>query len=236
MTRWARLTWQVPDPALFAPALAARLDIAAQPGAALAPGAWTIDLGSARLEIRSWLRESAADHPLPGGRLVLEPVPGGEPTPEEEGGRDEVGEVGSGTGPRGLRLAGIGWATVELDRAADELGMWLGDAAAPDAIDPLLGARARVRAAGGLPGDTVLLLEPSTEGRLAASLARHGERETGLYVAPDGGFDEARRSGLTLGPTAGGPFGREALATDPGSLPGDSFLLIVEPPPATIGE
>jgi hypothetical protein len=232
MTRWARLTWQVPDPAVFAPALAARLDIAAQPGAGLASGAWTIDLGSARLEIRSWLRESAADHPLPGGRLVLEPVPGGEPTPEEEGGRDEVGEVGSGTGPRGLRLAGLGWATVELDRAADELGMWLGDAAAPDAIDPLLGARARVRAAGGLPGDTVLLLEPSTEGRLAATLARDGEGPAALYLQPVEGLRAwaaaARARGLTLSARRVGPLGGSVLVAG-GPLAGPHLVIVDTP-------
>lgn len=132
----------------------------------------------------------------------------------------------SGTWPVIARI----WQTVDLERTLANLGL-------PSERlleDDLLGARGvlvRLTDEG-----VVAVLEPSTEGRLAASLARHGERETGLYVAPDGGFDEARRSGLTLGPTAGGPFGREALATDPGSLPGDSFLLIVEPPPATIGE
>ena len=215
MSRWARVTWQVPDPATFAPDLAARLGTTAQAGGGLGPDAWTIDLGSAWLEIRPWLRESPADDPLPGGRLVLEPVGNGEPTPEEAEVTDDDALTAA---PRPLRLAGLGWATVELDRAADELGMWLGDAPdadAPDAIDPLLGARARLRAAGGLPGDTVLLLEPSTEGRLAASLARDGEGPAALYLRPAPGLRawavDARARGVTLSTRRVGPLGGSVL-------------------------
>ena len=111
---------------------------------------------------------------------MLEPIPGGEPAPEDE----------DPDAHRPLRLAGTGWATVELDRAEDELGMWLGDGAGdaggvpPDAADPHLGAFARVRPAGGLPGDSFVLLEPSTEGRLAASLARDSEGPCALYLRP----------------------------------------------------
>ena len=208
MSRWARVTWQVPDPAAFAPALAARLGTFATEGGGLGRDAWTIDLGSAWLEVRPWLRESPADHPLPGGRLVLEPVGGGEPTPEEA---DTTGDA-EAPRTRFLRLAGLGWATVELDRAADELGMWLGEATDPgagDLDDPLLGARARVHAAGGLPGDTVLLLEPSTEGRLAASLVRDGEGAAALYLRPAAGLRawaaDARARGLRAERAARGP-------------------------------
>jgi hypothetical protein len=215
MTRWARVTWQVPDPATFAPALAARLGTVAKEGGGLGPDAWTIDLGSALLEIRPWLPESPTDHPLPGGRLVLEPVGAGEPTPEEA----EVADDGATTAAtRSVRLAALGWATVELDRAADELGMWLGDAPdpdAPDAADPLLGARARVRGAGGLPGEVVLLLEPFTEGRLAASLARDGEGPAALYLRPSAGLRawaaDARARGVTLSARRLGPLGGAAL-------------------------
>jgi hypothetical protein len=53
----------------------------------------------------------------------------------------------------------------------------------PAAPDDALGARARI--------DTrthphVILLEPSTEGRLAAALARHGEGPLALYLAIEG--------------------------------------------------
>ncbi len=74
----------------------------------------------------------------------------------------------------------VGWATVDLDRAAVELTPWLvaGTAfeEAPDC--DLLGAHCRI---GRLsePGTDgarlVILLEPSTEGRLAVTLARHDE-------------------------------------------------------------
>ena len=215
MTRWARVTWQVPEPAAFAPGLAARLGTTAAEGGGLGPGSWTIDLGSAWLEVRPWLRESPTDHPLPGGRLVLEPIPGGEATPEET---EVTGDDEAAAAPRPLRLAGLGWATVELDRAADELGMWLGDApdaGAPDTADPLVGARARVRDAGGLPGDAVVLLEPSTEGRLAASLARDGEGASVLYLRPASGLRawaaDARARGVTLSARRLGPLGGSVL-------------------------
>jgi hypothetical protein len=232
MMRWARVTWQVPDPAAFAPALAARLGTSAQAGGGLGPDAWTIDLGSAWLEVRPWLRESPTDHPLPGGRLVLEAVSGGEPTPEEAVTDDEATAA-----PRPLRLAGLGWATVELDRAADELGMWLGEAPdpdAPDAADPLLGARARVRDAGGLPGDAVLLLEPSTEGRLAAALARDGEGPAALYLRPAAGLGAwaaaARPRGVTLSARRVGPLGGSVLVA--GGPVAGPHLVIVDTPAA----
>jgi len=229
MMRWARVTWQAPDPATFAPALAARLGTTAQPGGGLAPDGWLIDLGSAWLEVRGWLRESPADDPLPGGRLVLEPVGGGEPAPEEAAVTEDDGQPAAA---RPLRLAGLGWATVELDRAVDELGMWLGDASdphAPDAVEPLLGARARVRDAGGLPGDAVLLLEPSTEGRLAASLARDGEGAAALYLRPAEGLQAwttaARTRGVTLSARRVGPLGASVLVTG-GPVAGPHLVIV----------
>ncbi|HEX2469121.1 MAG TPA: hypothetical protein VHK05_00910 [Candidatus Limnocylindrales bacterium] len=81
------------------------------------------------------------------------------------------------------RVVGRGWATVELERAASELAGSL----APDTLfeaaprSAILGARClRGRAGhdfeendGG--ADWIVLLEPDTEGRLAAFLARSGE-------------------------------------------------------------
>jgi hypothetical protein len=74
----------------------------------------------------------------------------------------------------------VGWATVDLDRAALELAPRLvagtGFRDAPDS--DLLGARCRIArlAEPGPDGaDLVILLEPSTEGRLAVTLARHDE-------------------------------------------------------------
>ena len=229
MTRWARITWQVADPASFARALASRLGVEVRPGGH-APGALSVDLGTGWLEVRAWVRESPADDPLPGGRLMLEPVPGGEPTPEDV----------DPAAVRPMRLAGTGWATVELDRAESELSMWLAEEEdgpsdadrSPGArTDPHLGALARVRSAGGLPGDAFVILEPNTEGRLGASLARDGEGPCALYLVPDGGVDAwattARERGDALAVPAVGPLGPQVLLL--GDAVAGPHLLLVDP-------
>lgn len=73
------------------------------------------------------------------------------------------------------RLVGIGVATVDHERLAGELG--LGGLDGPF-DEPALGARGWRAVA----GSRLLLLEPSTEGRLAASLARLGEGPRVLYL------------------------------------------------------
>ena len=123
----------------------------------------------------------------------------------------------------------LGWATVDLDRAAAELAGELGFAvaeflAAPDSI--ILGARCRV-ADGVLPGGARLaILEPRSEGRLAAALARHGE---GPLVTWARSSDPPRRRPATVRP---GPFGPERL--QPGVPVQGPFLLLVEDEPGTI--
>lgn len=115
------------------------------------------------------------------------------------------------------RMAVGGWATVELDRAEIEVAMTLAERhdlrdprveAAPD--ERLLGARCRLLR---YDGDRdMLLLEPSTEGRLAAALARHGEGSLALYLVVDAGATErARRAGFTVGSVGAGPLGPERL-------------------------
>ena len=84
-------------------------------------------------------------------------------------------------------LVGIGWATVDLDRAERELGGALATGAGgvftPAPPDRLLGAACRTwRPDPG--GPWLVLLEPSTEGRIAAALARHGEGVAVAYVQP----------------------------------------------------
>ncbi len=132
------------------------------------------------------------------------------------------------------RFLALGWATVELERAASSWPdvRW---AAAPR--DSLVGARALVGRAGmpgAAPADrtessaaaeptagaeptaaeaTIVLLEPDTEGRIAASLARHGEGPAVLYVqvamASDAGMS-GRLARLGIRARAGtGPFGAE---------------------------
>ena len=123
------------------------------------------------------------------------------------------------------RPVAVGWATVELDRAAAELAGFLG--LAPDAFVPeasiVLGARCRV-ATGVLPdGLSLAILEPITEGRLAARLARLGEGPAAVWSrrAPD--------SRVAAGAARPGPFGRERLAPG-GPVQGPYRLLIVDAP------
>jgi hypothetical protein len=102
----------------------------------------------------------------------------------------------------------VGWATVELDRAARELAHLL----APDAgfgaaaSSVLLGARCR-SAPAAEAGLWIALLEPDTEGRLAASLARSGEGWAATWVlAPPSGTGTGGLSAARPG-----PFGPERL-------------------------
>lgn len=104
--------------------------------------------------------------------------------------------------PAGATLVGVGWATVELERASRELGLAVTDA--PD--DLALGARCR--SGMGDHGTPVILLEPSTEGRLAASLARLGE---GPHVT---WWDVDESGGTTLLGPLPGPLGPARLVRD----------------------
>jgi hypothetical protein len=99
-----------------------------------------------------------------------------------------------------------GWATVELDRAAGELAGLLDEGASfSDAPrSALLGARCR---AGRARADEngvrwIVLLEPDTEGRVAAFLARAGEG----WAA-----DWDRDDPPDLGTGVQGPLGQERL-------------------------
>lgn len=112
------------------------------------------------------------------------------------------------------RLVGIGWATVDIERAAAGL----------DAVDlrtaeqdDLLGARAWRISAGPV---ALVLLEPITEGRLALALARRGEGVVALYLRSDEPLDGALRL------TAMGVPGR--LVPDTRSW-GPFMILVAEP-------
>ena len=213
MTLWARLTWQARDPAATAGELSRRLSVAIRPGG-LVPGARRLELGSAQLEVRPWIREGPGDHPRAAGRLVLEPVPNGEEPPAAD------------TGANPLELVGLGWCTVDLERTESELDPWIGPRPAdpPPGVevdatglgtDEHLVARAQLREGAGLPGEWMVLLEPSTEGRTAASLARDGEGPCALYLRPAAGLDAwldaARDGGVTAGSQRDGPFGPQVL-------------------------
>lgn len=94
--------------------------------------------------------------------------------------RLEVGDPvpGPTEGPpsAGPRLAALGWATVDPERLAASLGKPLAHEAHED---PALGAIGYGIASATLP---LVLLEPATEGRIAAALARLGEGPVALYL------------------------------------------------------
>ena len=121
-------------------------------------------------------------------------------------------------GPDGVELATI-WATVDLERTLRGLGVTGEDAtravvAADRSPDVLLGARVvHVPARDGRP--SLAVAEPTTEGRLAATLARHDEGPVGRYVAVGDGLaaarDRAARAGIAVTRVESGPFGPSIL-------------------------
>jgi hypothetical protein len=150
--------------------------------------------------LRTRLGEIGA-HPVEGDRVSLPPVD--LVLVQDEGPADRliVGLSGAPvaaepTAGSGLSLAALGWATVDAERAASEFGRpFLGE----PLEDALLGARAQRLGAGGRL--TLILLEPATEGPLAAALARNGEGPVCLYVASG----TTAPAGVSLSPTAMGP-------------------------------
>lgn len=126
----------------------------------------------------------------------------------------------------GVGPLAVGWATIDLDRAAGELIDALGLApggfeAAENSI--ALGGRCRI-ATGALPdGQAVVLLEPFTEGRLAGKLARLGEGPAALWL-PFETAVVAKPGGISAG-----PFGSERfLGGGPGQGP-YRFLIMTAP-------
>ncbi|HEY5628055.1 MAG TPA: hypothetical protein VIR16_00960 [Candidatus Limnocylindrales bacterium] len=222
-TRWARLTWQAGHPRALAEELARRLGVEPEP---VEGGAWRFGLGGEALDVVPWRREGAGDNPAAEGRLMFEPIDGGGDPPDPDP-----------FAP--LCLVGVAWSTVELDRAEAEMDPWLypsdaalGDGDAED--DPHLGARTRLRRSASLPGDTLVLAEPGTEGRLAGSLARDGEGPCALYLRPAEGLDvwvpAARDRGVRVSARRLGPLGRAVLL--PGRGIAGPHLLIVDAPAA----
>jgi len=131
-----------------------------------------------------------------------------------------------------LQVIGVGWATVDLERAAGEIGPAVGIgpngfADAPDSV--ALGARCLVAPGVLGPGRiAVVILEPSTEGRLAGHLARHDEGPAVVWLAGSGPDSNGDAAGRTPG-----PFGPEAIQH---SVPGRPDLLrcLVDRAPGTI--
>lgn len=214
--------WVAGDATRVSLTLAAALGIEVRPGRPIAiPGLL--------LEI------TGHEHGSAGGRGNRLEVVVGDP-PFDAAPLDEIGEA-ERSGPRFLAL---GWATVDLDRAAAE---WTGRAWLAAPPDTFLGARTLVGALDptgsyadttGTSADTTLpdgraapaivLLEPDTEGRLAAALARHGEGPAAMYIAlSSGAFRTAMARLAVLGvrvSSGRGPFGAGiAVAGAPASSP-----------------
>ena len=138
-----------------------------------------------------------------------------------------VARVAAGTAADrlGLPVLALGWATVDHERAAADLAR-----AAPHAVpfepappESILGAACLL----GRPAPIRLaILEPTTEGRLAATLARQDEGPAVLWVSGD------PPPGVTLSAPSNGPFGRERLVL--GGRLGGSHVLVVDRPAGTI--
>jgi hypothetical protein len=136
--------------------------------------------------------------------------------------------LGGDGGP--LPTLAVIWATVDLERALN--GAPIGGDVTDD---PLLGARVAIVWGGaGGGGAPVAVAEPSTEGRLAATLARHGEGIVGRYLQSPVNLDTVRvlaaAAGVAISRPAEGPFGRSVLlVTALGARP---HLILVDTPAA----
>jgi hypothetical protein len=121
-----------------------------------------------------------------------------------------------------LRLAAVAIATVEAERFASDRRLQL----IPLHADRALGATCWF-----VPGATpIVLLEPNSEGRIAASLARFGEGPAAIYLSK--GVDGAWREGRAA---VRGPFGREYVVPGwPAWGPHVVVCEFAERPPGTI--
>jgi hypothetical protein len=129
------------------------------------------------------------------GRIVVEP-----------GSSDDLAVTDLADTPldRGAPFAilAVGVGTVDTERHAADAGWRLTLAPA----DHLLGASAAA-----VVGQPVVLLEPNTEGRLAASLARLGEGPVALYARSVLPQAELGLRGVRASTAGGGPFGPQRL-------------------------
>jgi hypothetical protein len=146
------------------------------------------------------------------------------------------GPTGSSSDPGEAPVAcvGVGVATVDTERFAAQRG-WRTAGLVPDRV---LGASASV-VVGGTAGDLrFVVLEPSTEGRVAASLARWGEVPVALYLRAAAGLEAARRravsSGLRVSSNAMGPFGR-SFAMSGDAAWGPHVVIVESAVPALVG-
>jgi hypothetical protein len=141
-----------------------------------------------------------------------------------------------------VRVIGTGIATLDLDQAEERIRATIPHRSITDGPeDVLLGARSRIVELDN--GPSLVLLEPNTEGRLAASLARYGQEPVVSYmtahVANDDILALAAAAGIAMSKAAPGPLGTARLVLG-GPAWGPHLILVdraggeAEPPPATI--
>jgi hypothetical protein len=118
-------------------------------------------------------------------------------------------------GPADAHPIGVGWATVDTERAERSFSLAF-ETATPDEA---LGSSCRL--ATRADGVALVLLEPATEGRLARSLARFGEGPVAVWFATPAAL------GARAATATSGPFGSERLV--PGGTPEGWFLFAVAP-------
>jgi hypothetical protein len=178
--------------------------------------------GNAQLRLAGDTLRFVGDAEVRGeGRLVL--VPGRGRARAGRGGEDSDGD---------LCVLGLGWATVDTERSATEFVRALdlpGTATSVDR-DRLVGAYAHQLVDERFPGGRLLILEPSTEGRLAATLARDGEGPAVLYLGAFDGLDawiaHARTMGVVISRAEDGPLGRSVLIL--GGAPSGPHLVVAD--------
>ncbi len=136
-----------------------------------------------------------------------------------------------------VHAVAVGWTTVELARTEASIREAAAGLVGPFEEAPgdaLIGAHVRVATLGLAAVPTIraiALLEPSTEGRLAASLARLSEGPAVVWLARDATSDASTDRPATSSPAAG-PFGPERLL--PGGERDGRLVLVVDDAPGTI--
>jgi hypothetical protein len=124
-------------------------------------------------------------------------------------GLDDLRELALAVAPQlaGHPIVALGWATVDIDAVRRRIEADAGFGAFEAAPrDDHLGARSVVHRPGEPSGEPIeVLLEPDTEGRLAASLARHGEGFAAIWFGPHPESRERQPAGF--GRLADGPLG-----------------------------
>lgn len=143
-----------------------------------------------------------------------------------------------------LRFAAIGWATVELERAAEELSIAFSRARLPEPDwspaprDALLGAAAWRSDSVSERWPGVILLEPDTEGRLAATLARFDEGVAAIYLEAPAGAASDPDARVTVdrarvGAVAAGPLGPSRLVLARPAW-GPHVVVVTAPSPTSV--